>query len=194
MIGNDVVDLLLAGNESRVQRRGLLRKLFTEQEQACIEEAEERESMVWVLWSMKEAAYKIVNRSTGRRFYAPLSFSCQLNEYRNGMSEDQAFMSASVVYNETIYPTFTYKKEHFLQTVAINKEGDAGKIRSVSLDQYRSHVREAQISFLLRYTPFDFIKDTRGLPFLKDRETGIRIPVSLSHHGTYICMSWINEN
>jgi phosphopantetheinyl transferase (holo-ACP synthase) len=70
MIGNDVIDLRQAAVESKWQRPGFLDKLFTAAEQKRIHS----EADVWMLWSCKEAAYKIVHRDIGARFYAPLAF------------------------------------------------------------------------------------------------------------------------
>jgi phosphopantetheinyl transferase (holo-ACP synthase) len=59
MIGNDVVDLVLA--RKKVWRRtGYLQKIFTESEQLLIENSSNPHVLVWKLWSMKEAAYKII--------------------------------------------------------------------------------------------------------------------------------------
>ncbi len=59
MIGNDVVDLALAKVESNWQRKGYLDKLFTTKEQNLIFCSENPTIMVWILWSRKEAVYKI---------------------------------------------------------------------------------------------------------------------------------------
>lgn len=78
MIGNDVVDLGLAKVQSNWRRKGYLDKIFTPAEQTLIETADSPDKMVWVLWSMKEAAYKIHNRKTGIRNFAPTALACNL--------------------------------------------------------------------------------------------------------------------
>jgi phosphopantetheinyl transferase (holo-ACP synthase) len=72
MIGNDIVDLALARKESNWQRKGFLDKIFTKKEQLQIVTAQNPETMVWNLWSRKEAVYKIYNRETGIRAFIPL--------------------------------------------------------------------------------------------------------------------------
>lgn len=72
MIGNDVVDLALAKKESNWQRKGFLEKLFTLQEQKLILESQNPSEMVWVLWSRKEAVYKIIRQLNGKRGFYPL--------------------------------------------------------------------------------------------------------------------------
>jgi len=76
MIGNDVVDIELASKESNWQRSGFLDKLFMPHEQALINNAPVPEIVVWTLWSMKEAAYKIYNRQTKIRAFIPKHLQC----------------------------------------------------------------------------------------------------------------------
>lgn len=62
MIGNDVVDLILAKKESNWKRKGFLNKLFTPFEQELIQKTTNQDEMVWMLWSIKESAYKAYQR------------------------------------------------------------------------------------------------------------------------------------
>ena len=59
MIGNDIVDLKLASIQSNWQRKGFLNKVFTKKEQTLILNASNSFEMVWLLWSIKESAYKV---------------------------------------------------------------------------------------------------------------------------------------
>ena len=76
MLGNDIVDLQLAAKQGNWRRKGYLQKIFTSQEQDLISNATDQNQIVWLLWSMKEAAYKIVTIEIGERFYSPRSFEC----------------------------------------------------------------------------------------------------------------------
>ena len=78
MIGNDVVDLNLARHQSNWRRKGYLDKIYTSEEQLLIAAAVNTDQMVWLLWSMKESAYKIHNRKTGIRNFAPTALACNL--------------------------------------------------------------------------------------------------------------------
>lgn len=62
MIGNDIIDLQLASRQSNWRRKGFLEKVFTSSEREIIKASEEKEECVWLLWSMKEAAYKAHQR------------------------------------------------------------------------------------------------------------------------------------
>jgi len=74
LIGNDIIDLSLAKTASNWQRKGFLEKQFTANEQQLILEAPNSFVMVWRLWSMKEAAYKIYTQQHIVRFFAPKKF------------------------------------------------------------------------------------------------------------------------
>ena len=58
MIGNDVIDLTLANQESNWKRKGFLQKLFSASEQQRILKSANPSQMVWILWSIKESVYK----------------------------------------------------------------------------------------------------------------------------------------
>jgi phosphopantetheinyl transferase (holo-ACP synthase) len=111
MIGNDIVDLVLASTQSNWQRKGYLDKIFTKEEQMLIAAADHPDEMVWRLWSMKESAYKIHNRETGIRKFAPASLCCKL------LNPDPA-ITGSVTINQAIYFTKTEFSSDYVHTVA----------------------------------------------------------------------------
>lgn len=77
MIGNDIVDLQQAALDSNWKRKGFLEKLFTAEEQFLIASyTQNPELMVWLLWTMKESAYKINSNITKLRAFAPVKLVC----------------------------------------------------------------------------------------------------------------------
>ena len=84
MLGNDIVDLELAKIQSNWRRKNYLDKIFNAEEKLLITSAEKPDVMVWLLWSMKESAYKIHNRKTGIRNFAPNSLSCTIHSNTYG--------------------------------------------------------------------------------------------------------------
>ena len=83
MIGNDVIDLSVARLESNIYRKNYLQKILTHQELSELQRRLDPEIHFWLLWSMKESAYKSFNRSSGIRLYNPSSFECYPDE--NGL-------------------------------------------------------------------------------------------------------------
>ena len=111
MIGNDVVDIIQSRKESNWQRKGYLLKIFTTEEQLLIHNYNNPEIMVWRLWSMKEAAYKIYNRQTKIRAYIPHQLICTISG---------AF--GTVTCNGRIYYTKTIFDANAIYTVATINE------------------------------------------------------------------------
>jgi len=117
MIGNDIVDLVLAQQESNCHRKGFLNKIFTSKEQQLIMSCENQEIMIWNLWSRKEAAYKIYNRQTLNRTYNPAQFEC-LNTaleigivaYKNHLFYTRTNVTTDYIYTEAVANTSNFNK------------------------------------------------------------------------------------
>ena len=78
MIGNDIVDLKQAAKDSNWKRPRFLDKIFTQKEQSIILSSENNDQMIWLLWGMKEAAYKAYVRQFKHVFFNPKLIQCQL--------------------------------------------------------------------------------------------------------------------
>ncbi|RZK55784.1 MAG: 4-phosphopantetheinyl transferase family protein, partial [Pedobacter sp.] len=112
MLGNDIVDLDKANTESNWKRKGYLYKLFSSQEQQEILNSSNPETMVWLFWSMKEAAYKIVNRETKERFYSPKKFNVTANGDHGMVTfEDKTFYTKSEIKDNLIHTIAAAKPE-----------------------------------------------------------------------------------
>lgn len=191
MIGNDIVDLALARQESNWQRKGFLDKLFTAHEQQLIQIASEPDVMVWTLWSMKESAYKLVVRETGRRFFAPLQFVCQLNAPFSAITEGQ------VLY-QSYYRTTSSITEQYVASVASAADtvqpSSQVIIRFDQTDYHHQHqiIRDRLTQYVaacwaISESQVQIQKDEAGVPTLVVHDlcgTSNR-PISLSHHGQY---------
>ena len=105
MIGNDIIDLSLAKTQSNWQRPGFLEKQFTNSEIDLIRKSETPFLLVWRMWSMKEAAYKVVVQQEHRRFFAPKKFECTIIDDTNGEVhfKDQVFEATSETTSKYIY-------------------------------------------------------------------------------------------
>lgn len=74
MIGHDLVDISLARHAHRWDHPDFLKKIFDAGELAILHSDGDVFERIWWFWSQKEAAYKIANRLTGRRWFNPHSF------------------------------------------------------------------------------------------------------------------------
>ncbi len=166
MIGNDIIDLQLSKTESNWQRRGWLPKLFCLDEQLNIKVNKTPETLVWLYWSMKEAAYKIQHRQTGHRSFAPAKLHCNLY-HLNG---DTA--SGIVTYEQNIYYTESFITKDFIHTIArLTKEIDP------------LNVIIGNKNALTQYPQFTLLKDSSNLPYILDGSSGKAFLASNSHHG-----------
>ncbi|OUL61863.1 4'-phosphopantetheinyl transferase superfamily protein [Flavobacterium sp. AJR] len=156
MIGNDIVDLETARQESNWKRKGFLDKIFTPQEQFLILNSEKPEIMVWNLWSRKEAAYKIYNREAKISGYFPTKLVCFYESANSG----------TVTINNTLYYTKTTITEDYIDTIAVSRKNNLKRISVLD-------------------TETKIFKDV-GIPYIIDAATKSRIPVSVSHHGRFI--------
>lgn len=110
MIGNDVIDLCLASRQSNWKRRGFLDKIFTLQEQKLILSATNPDTIVWLLWSRKEAVYKIWNRQSGKRAFNPLEFQ-----------STEANSSGIVRFGQEVFFVESQLSSEYIHTVAVTE-------------------------------------------------------------------------
>lgn len=203
MIGNDVVDLKLALKESSILRKAVLDKIFTADEKNLILNAVCPSTMAWLCWSLKEAAYKIVNRITSYRFYAPQAFeSCLISATDEFLftkpefvtpdfyepESSRIFLLGMVQHNKhTYYTQSLIDSDKIITVAAINP--DFSTVRQKISGLYEKLNQQDIISNFLENTGFEFCKDNCGLPLLKN-ELMIEQAATLSHHGRYIGMAW----
>ena len=168
MIGNDIVDLALARKENNWQRKGFLQKIFTAQEQLLIQSANEAESMVWELWSRKEAAYKIHNRKRNSRVFNPIQFNCLPTKNENG------FLYGIVQYKSIVYYTKTIITNEYILSVSTIQKNNFKNIDTLFIDKYDDYLNKRWI-----------YKNNFGVPFLKDKFSDTLKPISITHHGKF---------
>jgi hypothetical protein len=155
MIGNDVIDILAARKQSNWKRPGFLQKLFTANEQEIIHNYHDPEVMVWALWSMKEAAYKIYNRETSIRSFIPHLLECSINT---------KLLSGIVTTGNFRYYTKTVIDDLMIHTVAVKNFNLFSKISELQEDTV--------------------LKDDDNLPYIITSGFQAT-PISISHHGRF---------
>lgn len=159
MIGNDVVDILQARLDSNWRRPGLLQKIFTDDEQQCIIGSDDPEILIWLLWSMKEAAYKIHNRQTGIRCYAPKNLECKI------LDKDDTYYTGQVICLCNLYYTTTIITGDCLHTVAVTCLANLNNVIEIKKNL--------------------ILKNEHGIPYLYDNSNNKRNDVSVSNHGRF---------
>jgi phosphopantetheinyl transferase (holo-ACP synthase) len=154
----DIIELDL-GQDVAWKRTGFLDKIFTPEEQAIILHYEIPESMIWILWSMKEAAFKAFNRQYSIRAYIPLLLRCETIEV------GEKTILGKVTYEEAVFFTQTIVTDNSIETVAVQNADDFSRVRIID--------------------SFAQINKAKGLPDFYDPESNEFRPVSINHHGRF---------
>lgn len=177
MIGNDIIDLNLIRSQSNWQREGFLQKLFSEEEQTFIQNSEDPELNVWLLWSMKETVYKAIQRKYMlKRFYNPKQFVCEQVKINPGKAR------GVVCYKEDVFVINSILFPNMIHTVTGNTEF------SLISENKNSRLRLLQKIAEQRGIPLESLnisKDEQGVPFVSYGGDNLQIPFSLSHHGNF---------
>lgn len=175
MAGNDLVDLQQAARDSDWQRKGYLQKIFLPAEEQLIVTADDPQSMLWLLWTMKEASYKVMNRISGIRSYAPRSYVC------SGLVSKGPETTASVTFNGYHLFIKTERSKEMIHSAAALSEKELEQLSVHYLDNspgYMSAFNESCPEYILSKTP-------AGLPVIMHLPSSQLLEASVSHHGRY---------
>lgn len=185
MIGNDIIDLKLAKTESNWKRPRFLRKVFTEKERELITKSENKNQMVWLLWSMKEAAYKVYVQQLKKPFFNPKNLVCKLTSKCNGLVliEDMVYFTNSSLSENCIYTiaTLNHRKRYKTHCFEV-------KETLYHFQHEESYQAVLKMFSELNKVPMDAMeikKNRLGIPKLFQNNKEQRISFSLTHHGNY---------
>ena len=181
MIGNDIVDLDLARTQSNWQRKGFLDKVFTKNEQEFIKKSKDSFTTVWLLWSMKESAYKIYSKQHLVRFFAPKKFECDINTLQNTVKiEDVVYYATSKISNDSIHTVAKLTLAKSIMTDCFKLENDSYVFQHNTTYNYLK--KEVAKQFDIPISHIEIKKNQFGIPNI------IQLPktqISISHHGVF---------
>ncbi len=173
MIGNDIVDLRFAREQSNWRRSGWLQKLFSDAEQHQILSSQNPHLQLWTFWSMKEAAYKVHQR----RFsllpkYNPMDFQCAIE--------------GEVYVNNYAYKIISEITEQYVYSIArvVSDMQYSSEVCEIGT-QVRDQLKEMIVNTLGIKTLISFSKDKNGIPVVYLDKKRTNIAISLTHHGRY---------
>lgn len=187
MIGNDVVDLELAQIESNWRRTGFLNRVFYEYEQDKILSATNQDVMVWLLWSMKEAAYKAHQRL--HDLPRKLDWKRQ-KTFLESCSANTA--TGRVKIDESYYTTASEITRDFIHTSAVS--GEINDLQSGVFRAASAVAKEQLLEVLSEAEKKDrkklsFQKNKYGVPFIYFEGQVLTRSFSLSSHGIFSAYS-----
>ncbi len=183
MIGNDIVDLRLAALESDPMRPRFLNKVFTLREQAYIFKASTPLKQLWLLWTMKEAAYK----AHQRQFSLPRNFNPLLQECTI-LCQSRDSASGEVKIGAWVYHLTSIVNEEYIHSSAsINPGTQDGfwKIFSSSVDLRKHLSLDISQHYGIPANTVSFEKNSNFVPVLKHKNKIFPLAFSFSKHGKF---------
>lgn len=183
MIGNDVVDLTAAVGESDWRRKGFLKKVFTHRERQEIFQAEDQHQMVWLLWSMKEAAYKARQRTFSLpRLLDWQSLECSVSNLSakkaagSVKTSHSHFFTTTDLFRNVIHTTAANSPNSTLKKVVLEGSSDATK---------KALLKLVATNFSVSVSELSIIKNTFGVPAIRYQNKVLFDRFSLSDHGRF---------
>jgi phosphopantetheinyl transferase (holo-ACP synthase) len=183
MVGNDIVDIKEAKLKSYWQRPRFLEKLFTLQEQQYIHNSENPFLMVWRLWSMKEAAYKLYTQLKPSRFYNPKQFECKINDsqgkvsYKDFICYVNTKITSQYIISEARLTAMDMVSECIeVKSSSSKNQSDTIKAQLLSAIAFQFNIVKEDLRIL---------KSDFGIPAVYQNSKKLKIGISISHHGSY---------
>lgn len=183
MIGNDIVDITLAGTQSNWRRAGFLEKLFSKSEIDLVKRDKNPTAMVWRLWSMKESAYKANYRLDKIRKFNPKQMECRLIEDQLGEVKIGAVLYKIRTEMNQFYVHSIALKDGFKESVQQQIHNNGSLVNSGEL--YDMLLQHVAISANYDREELFLKKTTKFIPELFENKNKLKTICSLSHHGHY---------
>lgn len=185
MIGNDIVDLKLASTSRHWNSQRFLDKVFTCDEQITIKNATDHFKTIWLLWSMKESAYKIYMQQYQNPFFAPTKIVCQLSEESDGLVEidHNRYTTTSQITDDCIY---TYARlGHTRNVISKYSRLNEAAYSLQHLECYQSILRTYSRKSGIHLEDLKIQKNEVGIPELFVNKIKLSESFSITHHGHY---------
>jgi phosphopantetheinyl transferase (holo-ACP synthase) len=182
LIGNDLV-YIPGWSESAPHRHQRFKdKLFLPSEQELL-----KSLPVWgepLLWSMKEATYKLVFRTEPSYRYAPKSLRTSVQD----LSADR--IDGLVNYKDAEFLTQSWRAESYIHTIALPIEQQAlfDQVRTLIAPRKRDS-SDYQLA-ISKSEALEIVKDNAGIPHFKGTRKSNSC-VSISHDEDRIAYAWL---
>ena len=176
MIGNDIIDLSIVKNQGKAEDQRYLDKVFSEREQDIITNSFEKDLSLWILWSMKETAYKAHQRNFQLpRRINPISYACyyETGEKKGKVEiEDQNYSIELEITTEYIHCFTTSENLYRSISTGMNLKPE-------------DFIQNMPDQSLISEGQFSIHKNQNGVPSIITENSGKIFPFSLSHHGNF---------
>ncbi|MDB5131196.1 MAG: 4-phosphopantetheinyl transferase superfamily protein [Mucilaginibacter sp.] len=213
--GNDVVSLN-AIDIARTKQQRFYSKILAASESILYSQYQTDitfENFVWLLWSVKESAYKYLQRNNPVLVFSPtrcivtqLEIPAEYQEANpsicvlegSGFDNQPVLKSIVTVGSETLYSRSIITRDLIFSVVNNDNNFDSTGwgiklIDNASSDSQSTEIRMFLLEKLkneLRLPELHVHKNSHGCPILLNRAREIDIPVSLAHHSNWIAYSY----
>ena len=185
MIGNDIVDLCEASKSPHWSDERFINKVFSADEKDLILRSSNRFRLTWLLWSMKESAYKVHLRKYRNPFFAPSRIECDLDQEGSGRIriEESTYTSSTIFYEDFIY-TVVLSDPLSEYTGGYHKAVDSS-YANLHNKCYRDVIKMGSAKLLEQVNTMVIKKDKHGIPKLYAKNIEQPLIFSITHHGRY---------
>lgn len=183
MIGNDIVDLKYSAPNWKRPR--FVDKVFTKDEQALIFYSENKHETLWLLWSMKEAAYKIHVQQFGERFFNLKRLVCELISEDKGVVnvDGNCYFTESIITEDYVYTTAGLQASKIKVSALFKVEMSSHSVQSELLK--KALLTSISKTKQLPLQQLDIKKTAMGIPELYCNDSKRPLSLSLTHCGRY---------
>lgn len=200
MLGNDIVDLQVVLTSGQAQRPGFQDRISSSSELPPLRSYFDEEHCTWLLWAIKESAYKYYIQAEGQPIFAPKKFRFIAQKLQEDTVEG---------YTETpvgkVRSTVRLTKAHITAESWSETSSHLGIHRHVYGLSASGQVEKSKqlkrlvcmqwaAAFGKHSEEISIQKDHRQVPYLYDREEKLPYAISLSHHGAWGFFSYQKEN
>lgn len=213
--GNDIV-ALGSVNKQRTSEFRFYSKILSASEQALYHQPKSAgmpfENYVWLLWSVKESAYKYLKRNIPDLVFSPTKIVIQSIEIPTGpmttkwdgiqwenIASGEAFYSGKAIYGSHVFYFRSKISEDWIATVVNDDESFdqvCWGIQLIDDTAYRHQSKAVRILLLNKLSSFfpgDFQveKSPVGYPVILKGTQDMYIPASLAHDGHFVAYSFL---
>ncbi|HEV2355682.1 MAG TPA: 4'-phosphopantetheinyl transferase superfamily protein [Puia sp.] len=198
--GNDIV-ALAATDRDRTCRYRFFSRIITHYEKQQYNSFQEHtgssfSQYVWLLWSIKESAYKYWSRANPQLVFAPLKISVRR---LNASSASGDVIDGLATHGATVLYSRSWMNNEFIATIVSKDcafEDTWHGVQRIGSPDYVSQsamVRELALTSLSSHypgAPLRIEKAPGGPPVVWHGDQPMDVPLSLAHHGHYVAFAY----
>lgn len=200
MLGNDIIDLEEVLRSGQARRAGFQERICTLSELSPLQKDFTEELGIWILWALKESAYKCYIQAGGLPIFAPKKFVATV-ESINKHQLSAYLKTPAGTFNSQVQINHSYVLAESWRSNSTSEEICSGtevftthvqKDKSISIK--RALCKHIASALQLDIGELEVRKNDRKIPALYLVGKKLSITVSLSHHGKWGLFSYRNEN